>query len=220
MPYIPNRDVDLVTWANNFVSLLTTDPNRYGIGADDALVLQGEYDDFAAAMIVIGSPDTRTPAAIAHKNGVKALLLADARYFAQYIKNLRGVSNEDKAALGLALPDPTPTPVPPPSNAPLVAVITLTAAQATFRMRNPDTPTSNAKPPGVTMCLLYKHVGETYNFDFSAAGPLLQGIHTKTPFVINLEPGETGKHIVFWGQWANRKGELGPISNPEFFVQP
>lgn len=220
MPYIPNKDVDLLAWSLNFSTLLTADPNRYGIEASDAAVVQGEYDDFSAAMAVVGSPDTKTPAAVAHKNGVKALLLADERYYAQYIKGLRGVANEDKAALGLALPDPTPTPVPVPSTAPDIAILGASPSQLNMRMRNVDTPTSNAKPPGVTQMVLYWVFGVAPSLDFDTANPQLQGLHTKTPFSINTPPGQSGKYITVWGQWANRKGELGPISGPQSFICP
>lgn len=220
MTYIPNRDVDLLAWSLNFSTLLTADPNRYGVDASDALVIQGEYDDFAAAMAIVSSDDTRTPAAIAHKNGVKALLLADCRYFGQYIKSLRGVANEDKAALGLALPDPTPTPVPVPSTAPDFSIISATATQMNFRFRNIDTPTSNAKPPGVTQLLLYVHIGTTAVTDFETADVRLAALYTKTPAVWDVPAGSSGKIATFWAQWANRKGQLGPLNAATSFTCP
>lgn len=213
-PYIPPRDVDLLAWGQNFTDLLTLDPNRYGIDTTDAATLQSEFDDFKAAMVIVSSPSTKTAAAVAHKNATRALFLIDARFFAQYIRNLRGVTNEDKTALGLTIPDPVPTPVPPPSVAPDVSVLGIIANQFTMRARNPATPTSNAKPQGVTQMIVYGSVTVTPQTEFNAADPQLIQLSTKSPFLIDTSLMDAGKYLTVWVQYANRKGQVGPLSTP------
>src|SRR5688572_12359399 len=123
MGYLPAKDADISEWGNNFSSLISADPARYGMYGPEATTLAGLLDTFEQALHAAINPPTRTPVSIAQKDGAKAAFLMYARSLAMIIKANRGVSDEDKTALGLNLPDPVPTPIPRPSTVPLLSVI-------------------------------------------------------------------------------------------------
>lgn len=211
-PYIPNKDVDLVTWGNTFASALTANPAAYGIDAGDALLIQTEYDDYAAAYTIATDPATRTPETVAHKNGEKALFLADARYFAQLISANRGVSNEDKIAAGLVIPDTVPTPVPTPTTAPQLQLVGATPGIHTIRYHDESTPTTKAKPFGVIGALLFRVLATTDagNFDMND-GELIADL-TKSPAAVPIPEGNSGKIATYRAFWFTRTGLFGPLS--------
>lgn len=220
MAYIPTKDSDLVTWAANYASLLTADPTRYGTDVATALLIQTENDDFQAAYVLATGPDTRTPTTVAHKDGTKALFLADARNLAAIIRANRGVSDADKIALGLNIPDPVPTPVPTPTSSPVITVESASASTHVLNYHDELTPTKKAKPSGVIGMMLFRAIGVAPATNFDAADPRLILDATKSPFIVDIPMGQTGKIATYWGQWFNRNGKLGPLSAPAAFVIP
>jgi hypothetical protein len=225
--YIPTKDSDLITWGANYTTLLTGDPTRYGVVAGQAAVIQAEYDDFAAAYTAAVDPSTRTPASVAHKDGTKALFLDDARALAALIRANQGVSNADKTALGLTIPDPIKTPVPPPTSVPNLTILGATPSLHTMTYKDSDTATGKAKPYGCIGLLLYRFIGDTVPVDFDAADPQLIGLYTKSPMAVDIPGGVRGKLATYWAQWITRgslashgAGQIGPLNTPQTFVCP
>lgn len=220
MPYIPTKDADLDLWGQNITNLLTADPPRYGVFPAEALLVQTEYDSFHAAYLIATDPITRSSTTVAHKDGTKALFLADIRDLAAVIRSNRGVSDADKAALGLTIPDPVPTPVPPPTTVPIITILGAGASGHTLVYHDELTPLTKAKPFGVIQMPLYRVIATTPQTDFDVANPRLVALVTKSPFLVEIPPGNSGKYATYWAQWTTRTGLFGPLNTPQSFVCP
>lgn len=220
MPFIPSKDADVVNWGLNFSTLLTADPPRYGTDAAAALLIQTEFDAFSAAYTLAVDPGTRTPATVAHKDGTKSLFLHDARALAALIRPNQGVDAADKIALGLTIPDPVPTPVPTPTSAPVLSLVGIAATTHTCAYADELTPTTKKKPTGVIGMCLYRSIAVAAQTVFDTANAVHIANCTKSPFVVDVPGGNTGKVATYWGRWFTRNGKFGPLSAPRSVVCP
>lgn len=210
--YIPSKEADLVNWGENFTDLITATPLAYGLTVLDASTLQSNFDEFKAAYQVAVNPATRTISTIAAKDEEKAGFLSLARAYAAIIRANQAVTNEQRAALGLTVADPTPTPVPIPSSVPVINVPLAGPSVQYMTIVDQYTPTSKAKPAGVAGMALYRKVAATPSGVF--LGATLVGLFTRADQLIDTSGLEQGQVATYWGQWYNRKGQLGPISAP------
>lgn len=207
-PYIPARDVDLVTWADNFAALITADPATYGLTAGDASTIQGLVDTWDTAYFDAVNPSTRTPMTVADKNTAKLAMLPVVRAYASQIRLNPGVTNADKVALGLNLPNNSPAPIPAPATMPVITVVQNQPLRTLLKFRDElASPTSRAKAPGSIGLELHATVG-TAPADDPDASPY-RGTFSKVPFFIDWDPADAGKVVTFFGRWINRAGTIG-----------
>lgn len=216
MAYIPSKDAELINWGENYTDLLTADPGKYGLDDADALDLQNYFDAFDSAYALAINPTTRTALAVAVKDGQKVLFLGVARAYAAIIRANQGVTPEDKAALGLAIPDPTPTPVPTPTTSPVIVIPYAAVGIHVMSIVDQLTPTLKAKPFGVAGCLLYRATGAVAPTDFADAS--LVKIVTRADALIETSGLTAGHFASYWGRWFNRKGELGPVGDRTSYI--
>lgn len=212
MSYIPTKDADLIAWGDNFASVISADPAVYGLLAADALVIQTQYDEFAAAYTLAVNPATRTIVTIAAKDEEKAGFLSIARQYAAIIRANGGVSDDAKAAAGLTIPDPTPTPIPVPTTTPILAV-PLQGVGGVLQMAITDsaTPLLKKKPFGVVGACLFAGAFTSNNTVPPVVTPLF-ALVTKSDQVLTASPTFSAGTKVRWiAQWYNRKGQLGPL---------
>jgi hypothetical protein len=217
-PYIPNKEADLVNWANNFSTLITAAPSTYGLVSGDAVAIAAVVDAYDAAYALAIDPPTRTKPTVAAKDAARQAMLDVVRGYAIQIRNNAGVTNEDKADLGLTLPDPTPTPVPPPNTSPILSIPFATPLQLTLRFADQNTPDKRAKPPQITGLEVRAVASATVVAD-PAAIPFY-GIATRQPFALNFDSSDAGKQAYVAGRWLNSKGQAGPWSNIATFTIP
>lgn len=207
-PYIPPRDVDLVTWADNFSALITASPSTYGLDAGDASTIAGLVATWDAAYALAVNPSTRTPVTIADKNTAKLAMLPVVRAYASQIRLNPGVANADKTALGLNLPNNSPAPIPAPATMPVITVVQNQPLRTLLKFRDElASPTSRAKAPNSIGLELRALVSTTPGTDPDAA-PYV-GTFTKVPFFLDWDPTDAGKVVTFWGRWINRAGTIG-----------
>lgn len=227
MPYIPTKDADLVTWGLNWATLLNGDPARYGVTSPEAALQQTNYDDFSAAYTLASDPTTRSPTTVAHKDGTKALFLADARALAAIVRANRGVTNDDKIALGLNIPDPVPTPIPQPTSVPNFTILGATPSLHTIQYKDSEIATGKAKPYGVIGAAVFRKISANDPGNFDDANPEFLGVYSKSPMAISIPNGVRGQTAYYWAQWITRgtlasqgKGLVGPLNERTLFVCP
>lgn len=218
MPYIPTKDAELIQWGRNYSTLLSEDPARYGLAAPDALIVQTQFDIFNAAYELAVDYATRTKVTVADKDGEKLTFLQLARQYAAIIRANAGVSDEDKTALGLHIPDPTPTPIPPPTTYPLVAILLAGFGEMQLFIADQLTPDLKAKPAGVAGCLLFRKFAATRPADMT--GALLHAVITRADTVLDTSDVPSGNFVAFQGQWFNKKGQIGPLGPMVVFAAP
>ena len=217
MAYIPTTDALLISWGRNYSNLLTDAPATYGLEAADALIVQTQFDIFDASYDLAIAPETRTIVAVADKDGEKLTFLRLARLYAAIIRANQGVTDEDKTALGLNIPDLVPTPVPPPTTYPEISVVIAGSGMHQLLIVDQLTPTSKAKPFGVAGCLLFATSSPTA--DPSMTNAPLKAVITRADTALDISEFPIGSHVGYKGTWFNRKGELGPEGPPTFFIR-
>jgi hypothetical protein len=216
MGYLPSRDAELGQWATNFSTLISASPPTYGLAAGDATTIAAYVNAFTAALAVVNNPATKTKATVANKDGARAAMLDIVRPYAIQVRNNNGVSNADKTALGLTLPDKTPTSIPPPSSSPLLNVVGATQGQHTLRYADANTPDSRKKPFGAIGLQVFVAVASGVVNDPAAAR--FKTFVTRQPYGVSFSPADNGKLATYFARWQNRKGETGPWSSAVTFT--
>jgi hypothetical protein len=207
-PYIPPRDVDLVTWADNFSALITAAPATYGLVAGDATIIAAAVVAWDAAYALAVNPTTRTPTTVAAKNTAKQAMLPILRTYASQIRLNAGVADADKIALGLNLPNNNPSPIPAPSTQPILNVTNAEPLRHVMRFRDTGSPSSSrAKAPNTIGMELWRFIGTAPATDPTTA--TFYGMAVKVPFNSEFTSDDAGKLATYFGRWANRAGSAG-----------
>ncbi|HEX3356806.1 MAG TPA: hypothetical protein VHS31_07540 [Tepidisphaeraceae bacterium] len=209
--YIPRKEQDLSAWALNFSTLIAASPARYGLASADALTIEGVCSAFITSLVAASDPATQTKPTVAAKDAAREAMLPVVRQYAQQIRINAGVSNEDKSALGLNLPNHSRSPVAAPSTSPTITLIGATPGEITARFADTNTPTRRAMPAGALGLLVFVAIDSNAVADPSKA--LFRAFITRQPFALAFESIDAGKVATVFGRWMNRKGELGPWSN-------
>lgn len=210
-PYIPNRDADLQTFAQNFSTLITASPASYGLVAGDATAIASAYTSWNTAYLAAVNPSTRTPVTVAAKDVAKTSLLATIRPYAQTISLNAGVSSGNKIALGVNPRTSTPTPIATPTTNPVLDVTQALPLQHVLRYRDSTaSPSVKSKPYGVIQCQIFAQASATPITD-PAAIAFKQAV-TKAPALLTFDSADVGKKIYYAARWVTRSGKVGPFS--------
>ena len=206
-PYIPVADGPFESWLLNFSTLITAAPATYGLTAPDAVIIAGVYTPWNAAYLAAIDPITRTSVTIATKDAARVAAEAVVRPYAQQIAKDNGVTNGDKTALGLNLPNPTRPPIPPPLTAP--AITFQTAQPLTHVMRYSDTgaPSGKAKPDGSIGVEIWRKVGVSAEVD--PANCTYYATVTRCPFRSTFGAPDVGKVCTYFARFVNKSGPGG-----------
>ena len=206
-PYIPSTDADFSAWLDNFATLLTGTPLAFGLTAPIAVIVQAANDAFQTAYLATTNPGTRTPAAIAAKDAARAAATATVRPYAVSISRDAAVSDSLKTEIGVNLQTTSRTPIPAPTTSPTLSHLASTHLACQLAYRDSTTPTSKAKPPGVTGIDIRVTLGTAPAVSPDAATPL--AIATKSPQTFTFDSSDVGKVATVWGRWVTRSGPAG-----------
>lgn len=217
-PYIPAQNASLDTWSQNFANLITTTPSDFGLDAPAAAIIQAAVDLYHDSYLIAGttapphpvpvSPSTRTPTTVADMNSAKLAMIPIIRTYASQIRLNPGVTNMNKTALGLVLPNNSPSPIPQPTTAPVITIISATVLRHTLKFRDETSqPTSRAKAPLTIGMELWRGVSAIALTDPDAAN--FYGMMVKVPFYSDFDAADVGKTATYFGRWANRAGSVG-----------
>lgn len=216
--YIPTTDSGLVDWGDNFASLITADPPLYGLDVMAAAAIQSAQDVYAAAFALGGSinrvpvnPTERSPVTVAAKDSAKVAARTLFRTYASQIRLNPGVTNEDKVALGLNLPNNSPSPIPSPTSWPVLSILSGGPLSFTLKYHDSVIGVGKAKAAGVMQMQLVASPSAT-----PIVSPDAQPIRflvTKVPQLLVFDSGDGGKDCYLWGRWVTRRGLVGPWSD-------
>lgn len=207
-PYIPPKDADLVSWAQNFADLISATPATYGLTSANALTISAANDAWQLAYATAINPPTRTKPSVADKDAAKAAFLGIARPFAILVRNNQGVSNMDKLDLGLNVPDQTPTPIPVPTSSPGMVFVAATPLQHTLRFNDSNNPTLRGKKPdGAIGIEIYRTVGLAPTTDPDDA--VYVGSYTQNPIAVDYQNADRTKYATYFGRFVIRARPVG-----------
>lgn len=210
-PYIPNRDAEFLTWAQNFSTLLTASPTTYGLVTGDATAVDTVTDAFTAAYALATAPTTRTAVTVQAKNIARINAEAVIRPYAQQIAANVGVASDDKIAIGVNPRTSVPTPIGVPTTFPTLTVQPSGPLLITYRYRdNEASPTSKAKPYGSLQVQVFGQTSSTVVTDPTSL-PLLTTV-TKAPGQLAFGSVDGNKTCYFAARYITRRGDVGPWS--------
>lgn len=204
--YWPTTDDGCVVWGLNFTTLLTAAPATYGETSPIALVCANAYNDFAAAMVLVSDPTTRTPVAVADKNNKYAIMAAAIQPVATRISANSGVTPADKTAIGVTVRITTRTRA---SVVDLPLSLSLEQIALTYiklRTQNPLTPTSTARPLGARtaeVVIRVRNAADTAD-EFFAAGSA-----TRRFYNFASEVAWRGRKAYYKARWVGADLEGG-----------
>lgn len=227
-PYIPSRDSTLDAWADNFQTLIAAAPATYGLTAPDAVAITNSFTVWHAAYLLGGStgsppvpinPSTFTSVTVASKNSAKFAMVILLRTYASQIRLNPGVTNSDKIALGLNLPNNAPSPIPVPLTFPLLSIVSAGPGTQIIRFADSATPASRAKPFGAIGMQLFRGIAVAAISDVLLTSFYAQ--LTAQPFQANFVIGDAGKVATYFSRWITRgkpvgdaAAQVGPWSSP------
>ncbi|NOG39213.1 MAG: hypothetical protein HND43_07450, partial [Armatimonadetes bacterium] len=120
------------------------------------------------------------------------------------------VDDAERAAMQITIPDTIPTPVDAPTTRPVLSADTSQRLRITVGFADEGTPTSRAKPPGVTGCEIWVKLGGAPPTDLSECQFL--ATDSRTPYTANFDGSEANQTAHFIGRWMSTRNEAGPLS--------
>lgn len=208
--YIPQRDAELLDWLANFYSQLTA--KKAALNVPDAALakLADVKDEFKAKVADADARRIAYEAALEAEKDARRAAIAEARFLAQQVQRETGITNTDRAELGLTVPDTKPTPPPVPDSFPVVVVDTSKRLRHALKLTDNNNPTRRARPAGVAYAELSVYVGTTPPTDTNQFK--LLGIVKKSPHIVEYQSADAGKTAYYNLRWVNTSGEKGPWS--------
>jgi len=209
--WLPSKQADLITFMENFSSLILANPATYGLSAGDANAIATNVTTAAGNYALAASSDTRTPINVNAKDTAINVAVATVRKYGAIIRDNYGISDDLKTGLGITVRDLHPTRVAIPLTNPLISVVGTTPGQITLKARDSAAGDKvKAKPAGVKFMELAGASSATVVTD---AGTLpIQKLTTRTPLFFATTPADSGKTVYLAGRWINTTGEPGPWS--------
>jgi hypothetical protein len=209
--FLPNKDADLLAWAQNFYAVANLAPTTYGLTAAQLTAFNTLVTSYQTALAAC-EPGVRNKAAVFTKNGVRANLKNSARLLAKLVEGTATVTNAQKATLGLNV-RAMPTPIPPPAFAPQVDVVSVVGRTVKIRLHNSETTDRRGKPAYVKGASLFSFVGPTAPTDPNAYK--FEGNTTLTVMLVafpeTVAPGAT---VWITAVWFNERAQSGPAATP------
>lgn len=216
-PYIPAKDADFDSWLLNFSALLTATPLAFGLTAPDAVEVAAVTTTWTTAYAAATNPATRTSPTVAAKDAARVAAEATVRPFATAISRNDAVTNANKVAIGVNLPNNAPVPIPPPTTAPALELKQGQPLAHVLAYKDTDLGNTKAKPYGSIGVQLWRNVGAVPATD--PAQCTYQGTWTKSPNRSEFEPSQQGKIATYFARFVTRSGAggvayTGPWSAP------
>lgn len=216
-PYIPAPDAAFSAWLQNFSNLLSATPTDFGLTAPDATAVAAQNTAFQAAYTLAIDPATRTSPTVAAKDAARVTAEAVVRPYAIQISLNASVTNENKTAIGVNIPNRSPVPVPPPTTFPQLGFRSAEPLIHVLQYQDSGLGTGKKKPVGAIGLELWRSVGTVAATDPAQAD--YYGQFTKSPLRSSFESAQVGKVCTYFARWITRSGpggiaQTGPWSAP------
>ena len=208
--YIPRPDAQFDSWQVNFVTYLSANLAGLGLVAGDLTPITAAQTPWNTNYAAHIAAQAAAIAARSNKDGSRAAFEAAVRPLVRRLQASAAVSDPERAALGITIPDPTGTPVVPPTTRPLVSVGCGQRLRQDIGFMDEATPTSKAKPPGVIGAEIWVKVGGPPPVD--PADLEFLALDTRTPYLAEYAGAQGNLVAHYMLRWVNSRGQKGPWS--------
>jgi hypothetical protein len=212
----PTKDVELVSFAQNFGGKLSADPESYGttVAAAEAFELRRvAFTEAYQAVREQAAAGIRNSPLVASKDDLKRQLLEFGRGLYAAVQFSPVVSEANKIAAGVIVRKSDKTPQAPPEFAPGMAVEKIDGRLVRVRVFNAQDTTSKARPRGTIGAMILIHVGEQPPEkiqDWTLHGPT-GALTVDVQFPASLPPGTK---VFLSSYWFNARKASGPACKP------
>jgi hypothetical protein len=210
MAYMPTKQVQAVEWSANFAARINQNASQWGLTTAQATEFQAVNQLLQASYDRVKDKSTRTAVAVADKNVAMQKMKQAARNLVSIIQGTPTVTPGMKKELGITIRNDKPTPEPIPNTEPKLTVSGVTGSTVTATLW--ESKTKRAKPKGVSLAMIFTHVGPTPPEDESQ----WQFATTtgRTSVKIPFPPSETGTTAWITAIWQNNRKQSGPACEP------
>jgi hypothetical protein len=207
--YIPRTDADFDGWQANWVTYAATNAAALGIGPAELTAIQAAQTAWDADYDAHVTAAAAAQAARAAKDAERAGFVAVLRSFSQQIQKRTGTTDEQRAGLGITVPDTTPTPVPAPVTAPLLNIVTSERLRHVIEAsRTAAEGGGLGKPAAVRGVQLWRKIGEPIpsgEADFEFVGEF-----TRARMTLDYQMSQGGQTVYYQARWVSTRGDTGP----------
>ena len=207
--WFPESDADIFPWLQNFTSYANQNKVPLGLVQADVTPLQIAMDRWVDAIEAHTSAQAAAQSARQAKDAERDTIENLVRPLVNKIQATPGVTDTQRSSLGITVRSTTRTAVAAPTTRPVATVDTSHRLRHTIAFVDELTPTTRAKPDGVSGCEIWVKVG-TAPTDPSELSYL--AMDTRSPYVAEYDGADAGKIAHYMLRWVNTRGERGPWS--------
>jgi len=207
--WFPQADADISPWLTNFINVALSQLVPTHLTAAELAPVQGALDAWNDSYSNLMTAQAQAQAARTAKDGKRDDILEVLRPFVKIIQAKPAVTDEMRAALGITVRSTSRTAAGAPTTRPVVTVDTSQSLRHTITFVDELTPTSRAKPDGVSGCEIWVKVGD------APSGPsdlTYLALDTRSPYVAEYDDDDAGKIAHYRLRWLSTRGETGPWS--------
>ena len=209
--FLPDREAELVTWTNSFSEIISDQPTAVSLTAAQATEFAALNAAWIAAFNACNNESTDSTSATILKSQTKAAVIAKARELARIVQSSPSVTDVQRAALGLTVPDSVISYIPVPTIRPTVMVKSVVENTVELRLIDQANPTRRGRPADIAGASIYSFVGPTPPVDTN--GWFHQGNSTRMQFGVSFPAGlPAGTLVHFRAFYFNAKCQSGPAS--------
>ena len=208
--YIPRGDAEFNAWQANFVNYASANLADLGLALPDLISILSAQGAWTPSLTAHVAAQANAQSACATKDGNRTALEALIRALVRRLQASPDVSDAEREALGITVPDSVATAAAIPTTRPICQVDTSQRLQHTISFTDESTPTRKAKPAGVMGAEIWVKIGPTPPVD---PGELtFLAVDTRTPYTRDFDGTDGGKQAHYMLRWVNTRGETGPWS--------
>ncbi len=209
--YIPSSDAEFNGWLSNFVTYASGNLAGLGLVVGDLTAITTAQTAWAGSLAAHVTAQQTAKSATQQKNIDRTTIVSLVRALVGQLQASAAVDDTERAGLGITIPDAQPTPVGPPTSRPFLLTGCLQRLQHTIAFMDEMTPTSKAKPAGVTGAEIWVKVDGPAPVDPNTDLRFL-GLDSRTPYLAEYSGADGGKPAHYMARWVNSRGEKGPWS--------
>ncbi len=208
--YLPSSDADYSVWVDNFITYANANLATLGLTAADIAPVQAAHADFKTALTANVAAQAQATSARQTKDDSRAAADGAVRPLVGRLQASSTVTDAQRQSLGVTVRSGTRTAAAAPTSRPVATVDTSQRLQHIISFVDELTPTSRAKPDGVSGCEIWMKLGSTAPVDPSELSYL--ATDTRSPYTAEFAGADAGKTAYYMLRWVNTRGDRGPWS--------
>ena len=208
--YIPAADANFENWQENFLSVLSNNLEPLALLPSDIAAMVAAQTVWSGAYGSHLTAQNAAKGATQTKDTARDTLEEEIRPFVQRLQTSPLLTDAQRAAMGITVPDPVRSPAPQPTSRPIVSIDTSERLRHSVTFFDEQTPTTRAKPEGVMGAEIWLSTGGAPPVSLSEMS--FAALATRSPHLVEHASQHAGQAAHYWVRWVSTRGEVGPWS--------